>query len=59
MAEKKDEPKPWTPDQPLEDEDDEKETQRKARALARLEHLKKTYETPPKGKGERKSIFGG
>jgi hypothetical protein len=52
----KDEPKPWTPDQPLEDEEDEKETQRKARATARLNHLTKTYETPvDDGKKKKKS----
>jgi hypothetical protein len=52
----KDDPKPWTPDQPLEDPDDEAETQRKARAVARLEHLRKGYEVPEgKKKGEKKS----
>lgn len=49
-----DKPKPWTPDQPLEDEEDEKETQRKARATARLNHLQKTYETPAEPDGDKK-----
>jgi hypothetical protein len=50
----KDEPKPWTPDQPLDDEDDEKETQRRARAEARLNHLKTSYEKPPDEPGKKK-----
>lgn len=50
----KPEPKPWTPDQPLEDEEDEKETQRKARATARLNHLQKSYEAPPDEPGKKK-----
>lgn len=37
---------PWTPDKPLADEEDERETIRKAQANARLAHLQKQYETP-------------
>ena len=56
-----DQPKPWTPDQPLEDAEDEAETQRRARATARLNHLTKTLETPadPKKKkdGKKSSLW--
>lgn len=59
MAKKDDEKdeKPWTPDQPLPDEEDEKEVQRRAAATARLNHLTKSLETPPgkKKDGEKKS----
>ena len=56
--EEKPDPKPWTPDLPLEDEEDEKEVQRRARAEARKDHLRKQYETPEsKPKGKRTSLF--
>jgi hypothetical protein len=50
---KPDDPKPWTPDQPLEDEEDEKEAQVRARRAARLKHLEESYSKPlekPKSK---------
>ena len=50
----KDDPKPWTPDQPLEDDDDEKETQRRARAEARLNHLRTGYEKPAEPSDKKK-----
>jgi hypothetical protein len=52
-------PKEWTPDQPLEDEEDEKEVQRRARANARLNHLTEQITKPkaPKGKEGRRSLF--
>jgi len=62
MAEKKEErkeEKPWTPDQPLEDEEDEKEVQRHARAKAREGYLVgELTKLPEKKPGERKKLFG-
>lgn len=49
---KKDEEKEWTPDQPLEDEEDEAEVQRRARATARLNHLTEQIQKPKKKKDE-------
>jgi hypothetical protein len=49
----KDDPKPWTPDQPLEDAADEEEAQVRARRAARLSHLQGQYEKPPEKKGKR------
>jgi hypothetical protein len=60
--EEDDDPKPWSPDQPLEDEDDEEKAQSIARARARTDHLYKQYTEPPKpGKGGKKKFnpFGG
>jgi len=56
----KPDPKPWSPDQPLEDADDEAETQRRARAEARLNHLRGGYEKPPEpgDKKKKKKLFG-
>ena len=57
--EKKPDEKPWTPDQPLEDEEDEKEVQRHARAKAREGYLVGELTKPPEKKpGERKKLFG-
>jgi len=58
MAKEETPPKEWTPDQPLEDADDEKEVQRRARANARLRHLEEGLTKPPEKKGERKKLFG-
>ena len=56
--EEKPDPKPWTPADPLEDEEDENETQRRARAEARKDYLRKQYETPPKDdKKKRRGLF--
>lgn len=52
----KDEPKEWTPDQPLPDEDDENEVQRRHQANQRLEFLQTQADKKKKG-GTRKSIF--
>jgi hypothetical protein len=52
-----DKPKAWTPDQPLEDEEDEKETQRKARAEARLNHLRTGFEKPPEPEKKKKKLW--
>ena len=51
---------PWTPDKPLGDEDDEKETQRRAQAEARKAYLIGQYSADPKKakKGERTKLFG-
>lgn len=54
---KKDELKPWTPDQPLEDEEDERETQRRARATARLNHVVKSLETPAEPDKKKKKLW--
>jgi len=57
---KKDDPKPWTPADPLEDEEDEKEVQRRARANARLRFLEDSVSKPAdpkKDKKERKGLF--
>jgi hypothetical protein len=44
-----DEPKkPWTPDQPLEDEELEKEANDRARLRARVKFLEEKASTPPK-----------
>lgn len=63
MAKEKDgdDPKPWTPDQPLEDDDDEEKAQAIARARVRTEFLVEQYKQPPKkGKGGKKfNPFGG
>ena len=50
----KDEPKPWTPDQPLEDADDETEAQVRARRAARQRYLEKQVETPAKEEKSKK-----
>jgi hypothetical protein len=57
---KKDEPKPWTPDDPLEDKDDEEEVQRRARANARLQRLQDGYLKPaePEPGKKKKKLFG-
>lgn len=55
----KTDPKPWTPDQPLEDAADEEDTQRRARALARLDHLKESYSKPPEKDGKKKKKLWG
>lgn len=52
--EEEEEEEPWTPDKPLDDKDDEEETQRKARAVARLNHLTKGYETPEQKRTKKK-----
>lgn len=58
---KKDEPKEWTPDQPLPDADDETEVQRRHAAQRRLKYLDEQAEAaskkPKGGKGERRSLF--
>jgi hypothetical protein len=55
-----DEPKPWSPDQPLEDEDDEEKAQAIARARVRTDYLVEQYRTPKKGSGKKKfNPFGG
>jgi hypothetical protein len=43
-------PEPWTPDKPLEDEDEEAEVQAKVRAKQRFDFLL----NPPAKKGEKK-----
>ena len=58
MAKEEKEEKPWTPDQPLPDEEDEKEVNRRARANARLRYIEESVSKPPKKKGERKKLFG-
>jgi hypothetical protein len=56
-----DPPKEWTPDQPLEDADDEAEVQRRHRAQRRMKYLDEQAEASskkPRGKpGERRSLF--
>ena len=56
-----DDSKPWTPDQPLEDSDDEEKAQSIARARARTDHLYKQYTTPADPKKKKKGFdpFGG
>jgi hypothetical protein len=58
---------PWTPDQPLPDEEDEKETARVAQATARRRYLEDQHGATLADKGKkidkdkkekRKSIFG-
>ena len=53
---KKDDPKPWTPDQPLEDEDDETKAHMIARAKARTDYLYKTFTEPPDPKKSKKKF---
>lgn len=53
-----DKPKPWTPADPLEDEEDEKEVQRRARANVRLKHLETEMGKPaPDDKKKKRSLF--
>jgi hypothetical protein len=47
------EPKPWTPDQPLPDEEDEKEAQVRAQRAARVKHLEDGFTKPPEKKGKK------
>jgi len=56
LVEKKDEPKPWTPDQPLEDADDETEAQVRARRAARQRYLEKQVEAPAEPEKKSKKI---
>ena len=51
-------PKPWTPDQPLEDADDETEAQVRAKRAARLKHLEESYAKPPETEKKKKKAFG-
>ena len=55
-----DAPKPWNPDTPLEDKDDEEEVQRRARANARLKRLEEGYLKPaePEPGKKKKKLFG-
>ena len=53
---KKDDPKPWTPDQPLEDADDEAEAQVRARRSARLKYLEEQVSKPP-AKDKKKTAW--
>lgn len=56
----KDEPKEWSPDQPLPDADDEAEVQRRHAAQRRMKYLDEQAETAGKKsakKGERRSLF--
>ena len=48
---KSDDPKPWDPSQPLEDEEDEKEVQRRARATARLDFVREELSKKKKSGG--------
>jgi len=50
-------PKPWTPDQPLDDADDETEAQVRAKRAARQRHLEKQYETPVEDDKKKKKKF--
>ena len=49
--------KPWTPDQALEDEEQEDRAQQTARARARVDHLYKQMTTPPDPKKGNKKKF--
>jgi hypothetical protein len=49
--------KPWTPADPLEDQDDEEEVQAKARAKARLDYLTGEYNKPPEKKKKKFSLL--
>jgi hypothetical protein len=51
-----DKPKPWTPDQPLEDADDETEAQVRAKRAARLKHLEGQYEKPAEPPKKKKAF---
>jgi hypothetical protein len=53
-ADDKDKPKPWTPDQPLEDSDDEEKAHGVARARARTDFLYKQFTEPPKDDKKKK-----
>jgi hypothetical protein len=57
MAKKDDEEKPWTPDQPLDEADDEEKAQAIARARARTNYLIEQYNKPPKKKKGGWSAF--
>jgi len=50
----KDDPKPWTPADPLDDEETETEAQARARAQARVEYLKSSYQKSLEEKPEPK-----
>lgn len=54
----KNKPKAWTPDQPLEDPDDETEAQVRAKRAARLKHLEESYTKPsePDPKKKKKAF---
>jgi hypothetical protein len=58
---KKEEPKEWTPDQPLPDSEDETEVQRRHAAQRRLKYLDEQADAaskkPAKKPGERRSLF--
>lgn len=61
-VEDKDEPKEWTPDQPMPDADDETEVQRKHQATRRLKWLEeqtngKGGKGGKGGKSEKRSLF--
>lgn len=53
---------PWSPDKPLPDEDDEEETQRRARAEARKAYLIGEHSKPSEKKkkegGKRSGLWG-
>jgi hypothetical protein len=51
------ESKPWTPDQPLEDADDETEAQVRAKRAARLKHLEESYSKPAEPPKKKKTAF--
>jgi hypothetical protein len=55
--EKKDDPKPWTPDQPLEDADDENEAQVRAKRAARLKFLEEQHTKPADTKPKKKTAW--
>jgi len=55
--EDKDKPKVWTPDQPLEDEEDEEKAHAISKARARTDYLYKQYTTPADPKGKKKKGF--
>ena len=61
MAKKdEDDPKPWTPADPLEDEEDEEKAQSIAKARVRTDFLVEQYKKPPGKPGKKKfNPFGG
>lgn len=54
MAKEDTPPKVWTPDQPIEDDDDETETQRRFRAERRLKYLHEEADKVSKKKPDEK-----
>jgi len=50
--------KPWTPDQPLEDAEDEEQAQRTARCRARTTFLQDQLVKPSKGSKRNYNAFG-